>query len=61
MPDDYTADEIVLGIYASFRISLNTDLLKYKRKNDSLLDWLGDWGGLLDSFHLVAELIVEAF
>ena len=31
------------------------------RKTDSLLDWLGDWGGLLDGLSLIAEVIVHTY
>ena len=34
---------------------------KINRKTDSLLDWLGDWGGLLDSFHFLVELLVNSY
>ena len=48
-------------IYTSFRISLSSDLITIKRKTDSLLDWLGDCGGLMDSLHFLAELLVNSF
>ena len=32
---------------------------KIRRKTDSLLDWLGDWGGLLDSLHFLADILVS--
>ena len=45
----------------STKLSLNSDVLKINRKTDSFLDWMGEWGGLLDSFHLIVELILETF
>lgn len=45
----------------STKISLHSDVLKINRKTDSFLDWMGEWGGLLDSFHLIVELILESF
>ena len=32
---------------------------KIRRKTDSLLDWLGDWGGLLDSLSFLADILVS--
>ena len=25
-----------------------------------MLDWMGDWGGLLDGLHLIVELFLES-
>ena len=40
-------------------VSINPDVPKIRRKTDSLLDWLGDWGGLLDSLYFLAEILVS--
>ena len=40
-------------------ISISPDVPKIRRKTDSLLDWLGDWGGLLDSLHFLADILVS--
>ena len=40
-------------------ITLNPDVTKVRRKTDSLLDWLGDWGGLLDSLHFLADILIS--
>ena len=40
-------------------ITINPDVPKIRRKTDSLLDWLGDWGGLLDSLHFLAEILIS--
>ena len=41
-------------------LNLHSDVLKINRKTDSLLDWLGDWGGLLDGLNLIVELFLES-
>ena len=38
-------------------VSLSPDVRNITRKTYGLLDWFGDWGGLLDSLFLIAELI----
>ena len=48
-------------IYYSLRLTLHQDLRTINRKTDSLLDWLGDWGGLLDSFSFLAKIIMNAY
>ena len=40
-------------------ITINPDVPKVRRKTDSLLDWLGDWGGLLDSLHFLADILLS--
>ena len=40
-------------------ITINPDILKIRRKTDSILDWLGDWGGLLDSLHFLADILIS--
>ena len=40
-------------------VELNPDVPKIKRKTDSLLDWLGDWGGLLDSLRFLADILLS--
>ena len=40
-------------------VAINPDLLKIRRKTDSLLDWLGDWGGLLDSLYFIADILLS--
>ena len=40
-------------------IKIKPDVLIVRRKTDSLLDWLGDWGGLLDSLHFIADILVS--
>jgi len=33
----------------------------HKRKTYSLLDWIGDVGGLLDGMYLIGEIIVTGY
>ena len=40
-------------------IALSPDVPKVRRKTDSFLDWLGDWGGLYGSLHFLAEILVS--
>ena len=42
-------------------MTLASDLITVNRKTDSLFDWLGECGGLLDGLHLVAELLVHSY
>ena len=42
-------------------IKISPDVLKIRRKTDSLLDWLGDWGGLLDSLHFLVDILINPF
>ena len=34
---------------------------KIRRKTDSILDWLGDWGGLYDGLNLIADFLVANY
>ena len=43
--------------FFSAYIQLIPDVLKVRRKTDSFLDWLGDWGGLYGSLHFLAEIV----
>ena len=31
------------------------------RKTDNLLDWMGDWGGLIDGLSLIAEILINNY
>ena len=42
-------------------INLNSDLKKINRKTDSLLDWLGNWGGLLDGLNFVVKHLLSNY
>ena len=36
-------------------------MLKVRRKTDSLLDWLGDWGGLLDGLTFLVDVLISPY
>ena len=42
-------------------MTLNSDLKKINRKTDSLLDWLGNWGGLLDGLNFVVSHLLSNY
>ena len=42
-------------------MTLSRDLLTINRKTDSLLDWMGDWGGLIDGLTLIAEILINPY
>ena len=42
-------------------LTLSPDVPKIRRKTDSLLDWFGAWGGLLDSLHFLADILISPF
>jgi len=41
--------------------SRSLDLKVHKRKTYSLLDWIGDVGGLLDGLYLIGEILVTGY
>ena len=40
---------------------MHPDLYKISRKTDSLFDWLGNWGGLLDGLNFVGKHILSNY
>ena len=40
---------------------MGKDLKEHNRKTYSLLDWIGDVGGLLDGLYLVGEILVAGY
>jgi len=48
-------------VLQSISISRGLDLKVHKRKTYSLLDWIGDVGGLLDGMYLIGEIIVTGY
>ena len=46
--------------YALF-FTMNLDVTVHNRKTYSLLDWLGDVGGLLDGLYLVVEFFIASY
>ena len=52
------------GLYPpiySVSVTLSADYLTINRKTDNLLDWMGDWGGLIDGLSLIAEIIINNY
>ena len=47
--------------YLAAAIKLNENLLQVKRKTDSLLDWLADWGGLLDGLKFIGSVLLNNY
>ena len=47
--------------FTSVELNLNKDIDQINRQTYSLLDWLGDAGGLLDALFFIGEAIVEPF
>ena len=42
-------------------IRVKSDMNVINRKTDNLLDWLGDWGGLLDGLRYVCHIILTPY
>ena len=47
--------------YASFEIELSQDVIMWQRQTYSVLDWLGDLGGLFDALRLIGWAITSPF
>ena len=45
--------------FFSMDVFISPDVPKVRRKTDSLLDWLGDWGGLLDGLNFLADILLR--
>ena len=45
--------------FFSMNVNISPDVPKIRRKTDSLLDWLGDWGGLLDGLNFIVDTLVS--
>ena len=45
--------------YTSMEIKMSLDLVTWTRQSYSLLDWLGDLGGLFDALWYIAHFIVK--
>ena len=48
-------------IFTSVYFGQGKDLIAIHRKTYNLLDWLGDWGGLLDGLKMISQLLVTPF
>ena len=47
------------GNFYDLRIRVGTDLKQINRKTDSILDWLGDWGGLYGSLTFIGKNLLS--
>ena len=47
--------------FISLGIQQGKNFTQIGRQTYSLLDWLGDWGGLMDALHMIAEILVAPF
>ena len=47
--------------YMSFEIEMSKDLHQVNRQTYSILDWLGDCGGLLDALFFLGEMVAAPF
>ena len=47
--------------FFSTTITISPDVGKIRRKTESFLDWLGDWGGLLDSLNFLADIFISSY
>ena len=45
--------------FASIEINLSPDVRKWERSTYSLLDWLGDLGGLYDALKYICSFIIS--
>ena len=54
-------DPFALYKYASVEINLNKDLAMINRQTYSMLDWLGDCGGLLEALFFISDMFFAPF
>ena len=47
--------------FSSVHVSINMNLRQVNRSTYSLLDWLGDCGGLYDALHIIGLLLTSPF
>ena len=47
--------------YYSFHPNLDSNLKKTNRKTESLLDWMGDCGGLYDGLNLIVGSFLDFY
>lgn len=46
--------------FASLEVNMSKDLRQINRETYSLLDWLGDVGGLLECLQIIGELLISS-
>lgn len=56
-PDEPNAKYKFVGL----EFKQGKSIREINRETYSLLDWLGDWGGLMDALFMIAEVIVAPF
>ena len=54
-------DPFSLYKYASVEVNLNKDLAMINRQTYSMLDWLGDCGGLLEALFFISDMFFAPF
>ena len=47
--------------FLSFEMNMHRDRIKLNRQTYSLLDWLGDLGGLTDALYIIFSILVTTF
>ena len=47
--------------YMETYLVLNSNLKQINRKTESILDWLGDWGGLYDGLILIGRVLTNPY
>ena len=59
----YPSESNPYGYYTFYELNLtmNLDVTIHNRKTYSLLDWLGDVGGLLDGLYLLVEFFIASY
>ena len=60
---NYPSESNPYGLYTYYAIdvTMNLDVTMHNRKTYSLLDWLGDVGGLLDGLYLLVEFFIASY
>ena len=46
--------------FASWELNMHSDRVNWNRQTYSLLDWLGDLGGLVESLFFIFHLVVNS-
>ena len=61
--DKFPSEDNPLGLYkfTSIHFELNKSLKRTDRETYSLLDWLGDCGGLLDALYVIGSVLAAPF
>ena len=40
---------------------MNDDLYEINRKTAGFLDWMGDWGGLIDALRFISTVLISPY